>query len=114
HVFVCSHEIAVVGHGLFALACQTPGCFQHPTPRGAAPRMSNSDLTSILLILLLLVALAQLLGYLFTRLRQPKVVGEILAGVILGPLVFGRLRLGTGTLADLTTHHATILNFVYW
>src|ERR1700682_4582991 len=76
--------------------------------------MSNSDLTSILLILLLLVGLAQLLGYLFTRLRQPKVVGEILAGIILGPAVFGRLRLGTGTLADLTTHHATILNFVYW
>jgi Kef-type K+ transport system membrane component KefB len=76
--------------------------------------MSNSDLTSILLILLVLVGLAQLLGYLFTRLRQPKVVGEILAGVIVGPAVFGRLRLGTGTLADLTTHHATILNFVYW
>src|SRR4030081_4155721 len=76
--------------------------------------MSNSDLTSILLILLLLVGLAQLLGYLFTRLRQPKVVGEILAGIILGPAVFGRLRFETATLADLTTHHATILNFVYW
>src|ERR1700716_928171 len=76
--------------------------------------MSNSDLTSILLILLLLVGLAQLLGYLFTRLRQPKVVGEILAGVILGPALFGKLRFGTGTLADLTTHQATILNFVYW
>src|SRR5258707_12915590 len=76
--------------------------------------MSNSDLTSILFILLLLVGLAQLLGYLFTRLRQPKVVGEILAGIILGPALFGKLRFGTGTLADLTTHHATILNFVYW
>ncbi len=63
---------------------------------------------------LLLVSLAQLLGYLFTRLRQAKVVGEILAGIILGPAVFGKLRFGTGTLADLTTHHATILNFIYW
>ena len=69
--------------------------------------MSNSDLTSILLILLLLVGLAQLLGYLFTRLRQPKVVGEMLAGILLGPTVVGRLRFGTGTLAELTTHHAT-------
>src|SRR5258707_4351176 len=76
--------------------------------------MSNSDLTSILFILLLLVGLAQLLGYLFTRLRQPKVVGEILAGIILGPALLGKLRLGSGTLADLTSHHATILNFVYW
>jgi hypothetical protein len=39
---------------------------------GAAPPMSNSDLTSILLILLLLGGLAQLLGYLFTRLRRLK------------------------------------------
>jgi Kef-type K+ transport system membrane component KefB len=76
--------------------------------------MSNSDLTSLLLILLLLVGLAQLLGYLFTRLRQPKVVGEILAGIILGPALLGRVRFGTGTLVDLTTHHVTILNFVYW
>jgi Kef-type K+ transport system membrane component KefB len=31
--------------------------------------------------------MAQLLGYFFTRLRQPKVVGEILAGVVLGPAI---------------------------
>ena len=34
--------------------------------------MSNSDLTSILFILLLLVGLAQLLGYFFVKLRQPR------------------------------------------
>ena len=53
--------------------------------------MSNSDLTSVLCVLLLLVGLAQLLGYLFMRLRQPKVVGEILAGVVLGPALLGRV-----------------------
>jgi Kef-type K+ transport system membrane component KefB len=76
--------------------------------------MSNSDLTSILLILLLLVGLSQLLGYVFTRLRQPKVVGEILAGVLLGPALLGRIKIGSGTFVDITTHHATILNFIYW
>ena len=45
--------------------------------------MSNSDLTSVLFLLLLLVGLAQLLGYLFVKMRQPKVIGEILAGIVL-------------------------------
>ena len=75
--------------------------------------MSNSDLTSILFILLLLVGLAHLLGYLFVKLRQPKVVGEILAGVVLGPALIGRLPLATG-LMETTKHQGNILNFVYW
>lgn len=75
--------------------------------------MSNSDLTSLLLILLLLVALAQLLGYLFTKLRQPKVVGEILAGVILGPAIAGRWSAASWIL-DTTQRDGNVLNFVYW
>ena len=75
--------------------------------------MSNSDLTSILCILLLLVGLAQLLGYLFVRLRQPKVVGEILAGIVLGPALIGRLPFASG-LMEATKHQVNILNFVYW
>jgi Kef-type K+ transport system membrane component KefB len=75
--------------------------------------MSNSDLTSILCILLLLVGLAQLLGYLFVRLRQPKVVGEICAGVVLGPALLGRLPV-TARLMEAAKHQAGILTFVYW
>jgi len=75
--------------------------------------VSNSDLTSVLLILLLLVALAQLLGYLFMKLRQPKVVGEILAGVVLGPAVVGRLSSASWIL-ETTQRQANVLNFVYW
>jgi Kef-type K+ transport system membrane component KefB len=75
--------------------------------------VSNSDLTSVLFVLLLLVALAQLLGYLFVKLRQPKVVGEILAGVVLGPALVGRLPSASWILAA-TQHQANILNFVYW
>jgi len=75
--------------------------------------MSNSDLTSILLILLLLVGLAQLLGWLFTRLHQPKVIGEILAGIVLGPALLGRLPL-TGSFIEAAVHHGNLLNFVYW
>lgn len=75
--------------------------------------MSNSDLTSVLFLLLLLVGLAQLLGFLFVKLRQPKVVGEILAGVVLGPLVIGRFGFAL-RLTEATAHQANILSFVYW
>jgi len=76
--------------------------------------MSNSDLATVLFLLLLLAGLAQLLGYVFVKMRQPKVIGEILAGIILGPAVLGRLQIGSLSLPELSKHHASILNFVYW
>jgi Kef-type K+ transport system membrane component KefB len=76
--------------------------------------MSNSDLTSALFLLLLLVGLAQVLGYIFVKIRQPKVIGEILAGIVLGPALVGRLHIGSTSLPELAKHHAPILSFVYW
>ena len=75
--------------------------------------MSNSDLTSILLLLLFLVALAQSLGHLFVKLRQPRVVGEIVAGVVLGPALLGRFAF-MSRLSETVTHQGNILNFIYW
>jgi Kef-type K+ transport system membrane component KefB len=75
--------------------------------------VSDFDLTSILFILLLLVGLAQLFGYFFVKLRQPKVVGEILAGVVLGPAMIGRLPLASG-LMEAIKHHGNVLSFIYW
>ena len=75
--------------------------------------MSNPDLTSILLLLLLLVGLAQFFGYVFVRLRQPRVVGEIFAGMLLGPALLGRFP-AASRLTAAANHQANSLNFIYW
>jgi Kef-type K+ transport system membrane component KefB len=75
--------------------------------------MSNADLTSIFFSLLALVATAQLLGWLFVRLRQPKVVGEIAAGILLGPALIGRLSFGSGVV-HAASQQKNIFDFVYW
>lgn len=69
--------------------------------------MSTSDFGSLTVFLFLLLAAARLLGYVFTRLRQPKVIGEILAGVLLGPSLLGRLA-PTGWAAILPLHHSPL------
>ncbi|MGA9720295.1 MAG: cation:proton antiporter [Acidobacteriaceae bacterium] len=75
--------------------------------------MSNAELTSVLFVLLLLVGFAQLFGYLFMKLRQPRVVGEIVAGVVLGPALLGRLPF-MAHIVDSAKHQGNILDFVYW
>jgi Kef-type K+ transport system membrane component KefB len=52
--------------------------------------MGNAE--KLLLDMLLIFAGAKLFGWLFDRLRQPAVVGEIVAGVMLGPSVFGLIH----------------------
>jgi Kef-type K+ transport system membrane component KefB len=44
-----------------------------------------------ILFLSILLATAHLLGCFFARLHQPRVIGEILAGAVLGPFMLGRL-----------------------
>ena len=79
--------------------------------------MSTSEFGQLTLVLLLIVTSARLLGYFFVKLRQPRVVGEILAGVILGPSLLGHFApnlslkiFGANSGSD---HHAMILGFLY-
>lgn len=57
----------------------------------------------ILLTLFIMLAAAKLMAEVFERLRQPAVVGEILAGVIIGPSVLGWITPTeiTSTLAEI-------------
>lgn len=75
--------------------------------------MKDSELTQVLFLLLLLLALAHLLGWLFVKMRQPKVVGEILAGVVLGNAVVGRIPFAEHFIVR-AQHQGNILDFIYW
>ncbi len=68
-----------------------------PVPTGtaifgsAASRSSQGDLLHVLLALVVVIATARLMGSIFRSVSQPPVVGEIIAGIVLGPSLLGRL-----------------------
>ena len=53
---------------------------------------SVGNIPEILLSLLIMLVFAKLLAEIFERLRQPAVVGEILAGILIGPSVLGWVK----------------------
>jgi Kef-type K+ transport system membrane component KefB len=78
--------------------------------------MTNYQLGNVFLALLLLMLGANLLGQLFSKMRQPKVVGEILAGVLLGPTLLGKVAPGFAADlfgADKNDPKALVLGFMY-
>lgn len=54
----------------------------------------------ILLDLFIIFAIAKLAGEVFTRLRQPAIIGEVLAGVLIGPHALGFIGSPDGNLID--------------
>src|SRR5256884_10015067 len=52
---------------------------------------ANDPLTRLFLQLFVVTSVSYLVGWIFTRFEQPAVVGEMMAGVLLGPSVFGLL-----------------------
>jgi len=80
--------------------------------------MSEQEIGSFTLVLIVLLGSAHLLGLLFARLRQPRVIGEILAGLLIGPSVLGRFFPNAfGTLYQTGTptgaKFAAIIAFLY-
>nr|MDQ2960237.1 cation:proton antiporter [Candidatus Dormibacteraeota bacterium] len=51
--------------------------------------LTNGDTIHLLLTLSVILAAAHATGYLFVSLRQPRVAGEIVGGLLLGPTVLG-------------------------
>ena len=70
--------------------------------------MPESAVGQLILFILVVLASAHLFGSLFKRLRQPRVIGEILGGLLVGPSL---LNLSAGAEAALTK---PALDVLYW
>jgi Kef-type K+ transport system membrane component KefB len=57
--------------------------------------MQSTDFILLLVVQVgLILALSRVMGFLFVRFRQPQVMGEMIAGIMLGPSLFGWLAPG--------------------
>jgi Kef-type K+ transport system membrane component KefB len=73
---------------------QTPAAGANTTEAVLGPTAAPVPLPNLLVLIIQLIVIltaARLLGWLFRRIGQPQVVGEMAAGLLLGPSVFGAL-----------------------
>lgn len=80
--------------------------------------MSDIELGRIVLSLCVLLSAAHLFGHLADRLRQPRVIGEIVAGILLGPSLLGHFAAGVSRYIfyagpTRTTNFSAVSGFIY-
>jgi len=86
--------------GLFWIVCSAGESLQAPEPEGllkfgvSAPAQAPGILTHVLLALVVILIFARLLGAAFRRMSQPQVIGEMIAGILLGPSFLGHIAPG--------------------
>lgn len=73
-----------LGEGLTAPLGEAVGA----APAGPEPA---AGFAHVLLALVVIIAAARVLGTLFRRLHQPPVIGEVIAGILLGPSLLGHI-----------------------
>ena len=82
--------------------------------------MSSLEMGSVVLTLCVLLLCVHSVGYLFQKIKQPKLIGEILVGVLLGPFILGSLFPVISQLlfgahqASAINKMDVVLNFIYW
>jgi Kef-type K+ transport system membrane component KefB len=74
-----------IGEGLVAPAPAAAHVSRHASAPG------SNTLVPVLLALVVIIVAARLLGAVFRGFRQPPVIGEVLAGILLGPSLFGHI-----------------------
>jgi Kef-type K+ transport system membrane component KefB len=88
----------------------------HPVPGYLEMTMglATADLAHVLLALAVILIGAHTVGALFAKFRQPRAIGEIIGGLLLGPTVFGAVA--PGVQESLFPSHgqtATVLAAIY-
>jgi Kef-type K+ transport system membrane component KefB len=74
--------------------------------------ITTPDIFDILIIIAITLIFARILGHIFNRLKQPAVIGEIIAGIILGGIA---LYLSSKSFSILDSNYRFIeLNFYRW
>ena len=89
--------------GIFFIVVRLGSTLAAPPPppvpieigRHEAPLATNL-VVHVLLAMAGVIALGRLLGALLSRVRQPPVIGEVLAGILLGPSLLGRVAPDVG------------------
>jgi Kef-type K+ transport system membrane component KefB len=91
----CGLLIAVVaaylGVRAFGDTLTAPALLNGTTGSARFPQVHVNDFLHVLLALALVIAVARTLGALFRWVNQPPVVGEMIAGILLGPSLLGHL-----------------------
>jgi len=59
--------------------------------RDFTSHLIGNPLSILILQIIIVIVLARLLGIFFAKIGQPSVIGEIIAGIILGPSLFGHI-----------------------
>src|SRR6266850_3952553 len=65
-----------------------------PAPASPAAAFPANTLLHVLLALAAVIVFARILGALFRHVHQPPVIGEVVAGIALGPSLLGALAPG--------------------
>jgi Kef-type K+ transport system membrane component KefB len=84
---------------------------QSGSPAAAEPAATANPIFHVLLAMAAVIVAGRALGNLFTAIRQPPVIGEVLAGILLGPSLLGRIAPAASAYI-LPDHVAPLLNVV--
>jgi Kef-type K+ transport system membrane component KefB len=77
--------------------------------------LSNFELTRFFFRIVLLLISAHIFGYIFQKCKMPKVIGEIVGGIVLGPTLLGHFfpEIHNWIFNDFESE-GKLLSLIYW